>query len=87
MNTNSVIDSTVEQSASTMLYYNSQTERCNEQVTTALSRSRRQKLHSCPKRFFLEQILGRNCKQTVAATVHILMTSSQSAVTASPQIM
>jgi len=75
-----------------MLYYNSHTERCNEQLTTPESLPGTE-ISFLNLRFLIwkplytwEQILGRNCKQTVSATVHIVMTS-QSAVTASPQIM
>jgi len=75
-----------------MLYYNPHTERCNEQLTTPESLPGTE-IAFLTQMFLIlkplctrEQILGRNCKQTVPATVHIVMTS-QSAVITSSQIM
>jgi len=75
-----------------MLYYNSHTERCNEDLTTPESLPGTETAFLTQKFLILkplctwEKIIGRNCKQTVPAQIHIVMTS-QSATTASLQIM
>jgi len=75
-----------------MLYYNSHTERCNELLTIPESLPGTE-ITFLTQIFLIlkplctwEKIIGRKCKQTVPARVHIVMTS-QSAVSASPQIM
>jgi len=63
-----------------VLYYNSNTERCYEQLTAPESLPRTEIAFLTQKILILkplctwEQILGRNCKQAVPATVHIVVT-------------